>query len=187
MKTLIIDNYDSFTYNLFHIADRFSDICDVIRRDKLTLNSIKSYDKIIISPGPSLPEDHPIIFDVLDSYSSSKSILGICLGHQAIGQYFGGDIINMDRVKHGVQSVNNIIIQDDLFQGLPLQFFVGHYHSWSLNPNNVSDSLYVTSMNDDAEIMSIKHKNLDICGLQFHPESILTEFGDLIIRNWLKS
>ena len=185
MKTLIIDNYDSFTYNLFHIADRYSDICDVIRSDKIVLGSISHYDKIILSPGPSLPNDHQILSHVLDTYSSYKSILGICLGHQAIAKYFGGEIINMERVKHGVQSTNNILIEDSIFQGVSLRFPVGHYHSWCLDPENTSRSLLVTSMNDDDEIMSIRHKNLDICGLQFHPESILTEYGDLIIKNWI--
>lgn len=186
-KVLIVDNFDSFTYNLHHMINRFIDICDVARGDQLDDIDINRYDKIVLSPGPCLPSDHSIIFDVLREYSENKSILGVCLGHQAIAEYFGSSLINMNHVKHGVVSENFVVSKDPIFRDIPNRFIIGHYHSWIVDEDSVPDCIEVTSKNDDGFIMSLRHKYLDISGLQFHPESILTSYGEKIIENWISS
>ena len=187
MRILIIDNFDSFTYNLYHIVDQFTSKCDVVRSNAVTEIDVKNYDKIILSPGPSLPSNNPVIFDLLQEYLLTKPILGICLGHQAIAEYFGSKLKNMEDVKHGVTSKNTVIFKDPLFSDIPNQFLIGHYHSWIVEREYVSSSLQITSENEDKLVMSFRHKDLDICGLQFHPESILTQYGNRIIQNWIES
>ena len=185
MKVLIIDNFDSFTYNLYHIANQFSDRCDVVRSTNLFEVDILGYDKIIVSPGPSLPSSHPVIFDFLEKYSTKRSILGICLGHQAIAEYFGANLRNMKNVRHGIISKNNIILDDPIFNGIPNMFVIGHYHSWVVDQHSIPSSICITSRNEDGLIMSFRHQELDVCGIQFHPESILTKYGKKIIENWI--
>ena len=187
MKVLIVDNFDSFTYNLYHIVSQFVDKCDVVRVDCIPNIDIDSYNKIILSPGPSLPSDYPILFEIIKHFSGTKSILGICLGPQAIAQYFGASIKNMDRVKHGVSSENTILLEDPIFYKVPNIFTIGHYHSWIVDNNNLPSTINITSKNEDDIIMSYRHISLDICGLQFHPESLLTPYGGRIIKNWIES
>ena len=187
MKVLIIDNFDSFTYNLYHYVREFVEDCIVVRSNQISEDNIGTYDKIILSPGPSLPSNHPVIFDVLKRFSKTNSILGICLGHQAIVEFFDGELENLQDVKHGVFSVNKIIKTDSIFQGMPKEFQIAHYHSWVAKKDSLPDCLIVTSENKEGLIMSISHKKYDVKGIQFHPESVLTENGKLIIKNWLFS
>ena len=186
LRVVIIDNFDSFTFNLYHIINKYIHCCDVFRSDDNSLN-INNYDKIIISPGPSLPSDHPLIFEILREYFDKKSILGICLGHQAILEYFGSRLINMDKVLHGLSSKNNILYRDSLFKNIPEFFDVAHYHSWVVDKSSLPNFIIPTSQNIDGLLMSFRHQNYDIAGLQFHPESILTPYGDKILKNWIDS
>lgn len=187
MQVLIIDNFDSFTYNLHHTVNQFANKCSVIRGDRVSESDVMNHDKIIFSPGPSLPLNHPIIFDILQGYSNKKSILGICLGHQAIAEYFGATLRNMKFVKHGITSNNTIVLKDVLFNNIPDTFIVGHYHSWVVDKDSAPSIIQITSENEDGLMMSFRHNQLDVCGLQFHPESILTQYGNRIIKNWIKS
>lgn len=188
MKILVLDNYDSFTYNLVYIVRQlgYGAQMDVFRNDKITLDDVDQYDKIILSPGPGVPEDAGIMLELLKQYASSKSILGVCLGHQAIGEAFGGDLINLSEVLHGVAST--VKVEDDLlFKGVPDTFSIGRYHSWVVNESTLSPDLEVIARTPDNQIMAIRHKQFDIRGVQFHPESILTENGIQIIKNWLEN
>ena len=187
MKGLIIDNFDSFTFNLHHYVSEFTDNCDVIRNDKLSDVNFDKYNKIILSPGPSLPKDHSTIFKFLSDFAEKKSILGICLGHQAIAEYFGAKLLNLKKVKHGVTSENIIIKKDKVFQNFPTKFSIGHYHSWVVSKEDFPSCLVVTSENEEGFIMSISHKEFDVKGIQFHPESILTPNGKTIVKNWIFS
>tara|TARA_Y100001968_G_C19250309_1_gene664089 strand:+ start:293 stop:856 length:564 start_codon:yes stop_codon:yes gene_type:complete len=187
VKVLIIDNFDSFTYNLYHYVREFVEDCIVVRSSDLSKFNIQDYDKIILSPGPSLPSDHPVIFDVLNRFSKTKSILGICLGHQAIVEFFGGKLENLHNVKHGISSENYILKSDSIFQGISKKMKVAHYHSWVAEKTSLPDCLIITSKNKSGFIMSIAHNEYDIKGLQFHPESVLTDNGKLIVKNWLFS
>ena len=187
MKVLIIDNFDSFTYNLYHYVKEFVDHCTVVRNSDLSEFNIQDYDKIILSPGPSLPSDYPVIFDVLNRFSKTKSILGICLGHQAIVEFFGGKLENLKNVKHGVSSENQILKPDSIFQGMSKKMKVAHYHSWVAEKISLPECLIITSQNKSGFIMSVSHKEYDVKGIQFHPESVLTDNGKLIIENWLFS
>ncbi|MEE2931271.1 MAG: aminodeoxychorismate/anthranilate synthase component II [Bacteroidota bacterium] len=186
MRVLIIDNYDSFTFNLFHYIQYFVSHVDVVKNDKVSLQLIDNYDKIVLSPGPGLPHEHKNLHEILERYSNSKSFLGVCLGHQAIGEYFGANLKQLSIVRHGVSS--KICIDSDLcfFKNIPNYINVGHYHSWVIDDKYIPDCLEITSRNVDTMITSIRHKNLDIRGVQFHPESILTEYGINIIENWIK-
>ena len=187
MKVLIIDNFDSFTYNLYHYVNDFIEDCDVVRSDSLeNINFIK-YNKIILSPGPSHPSEHINLVKFLKDYSESKSILGICLGMQSIAEFFGGKLRNLKKVKHGVSSMCEIVEVDSIYKNIPKNFEVGHYHSWVVDIKSLPTCFNVTSLNNEGLIMSISHKNLDIKGVQFHPESILTFYGKQIIKNWLFS
>lgn len=187
-KLLVIDNYDSFTYNLVHLVEKVNDISfDVVRNDKISLEQISNYDKILLSPGPGLPKDAGVMPELLKKYSSSKSILGVCLGMQAIGEAFNSKLKNLDTVFHGLATPINIIESDFIFEGCPKQFNVGRYHSWVVDQNGLSSDLVVTAIDADRNIMALKHKTLDVRGVQFHPESILSEHGETIIRNWLKA
>lgn len=184
MKILVLDNYDSFTYNLVYIIRQLGYEMDIYRNNKINLSEIDVYDKILLSPGPGIPSEAGIMPELLKKYAGSKDILGICLGHQAIGEVFGGDLINLSAVVHGLAS--EVTVQEDLlFQGLPKQFKIGRYHSWVINEQTLSPDLEVIARTSDGQIMGVRHNKLKVRGLQFHPESILTEHGVQLIKNWL--
>lgn len=188
MKILVLDNYDSFTYNLVHILAELghSDNTEVFRNDKIALEDVGRYDKILLSPGPGLPCDAGIMPELLRKYAATKSILGVCLGHQAIGEAFGGELFNMPVVLHGVaNSTYRTEVGDQLFEGLPEEFKVCRYHSWSVVGDKLPTELLVTSKDAEGNIMSMRHSAYNVRGVQFHPESILTEHGKQMIDNWL--
>lgn len=186
MRLLILDNYDSFTYNIVH-AVRELGIDPVVRRnDCIGIDEIDAFDKIIISPGPGIPSESGILPEMLEKYAGSKPILGVCLGHQAIGERFGARLRNLDNVYHGIQSTITITRPDDyIFNGLPERIEVGRYHSWVVDSEGLPECLEVTAVSPDGEIMALRHRELDIRGVQFHPESILTPDGMTIIKNWI--
>lgn len=191
MRILVFDNYDSFTYNLVHLVEKITHSkVEVHRNDKIALEKIKDYDKIILSPGPGIPEEAGLLLPLIKEYASSKSILGVCLGHQAIGEAFGGTLINLSTVYHGVATPINVkceTSEDDprLFVGLPNKIEVGRYHSWIISDENFPAVLEVTARDEHGYIMALQHKNYDVQGVQFHPESVLTPDGEKILRNWL--
>ena len=187
MKILILDNYDSFTHNLFHYVKQFEKDVSVVKNDKISLIEVEKYDKIILSPGPGLPDEHKNLKKIIKQFSSTKSILGVCLGHQAIAECFGAQLKNLEDVMHGISSEILFIKKDVIFKNIPDQIKVGHYHSWVIDEKTLPSCFEVTSKNEDGVIMSISHKKYDLKGLQFHPESILTEYGLLMIRNWVFS
>lgn len=187
-KILILDNYDSFTYNLLHAVKSLGcNEVDVIRNDKIDLTSVAQYDKIILSPGPGVPEEAGLLLPLIDQYAETKSILGVCLGHQAIGVVFGATLKNIPFVFHGVQTTAKITGSDYLFIGLPEEILVGRYHSWIVSEENFPSELEVTAVDEAGSIMAMKHKRLDLHGVQFHPESILTPEGIGIIRNFINN
>ncbi|MCM1356919.1 MAG: aminodeoxychorismate/anthranilate synthase component II [Staphylococcus sp.] len=187
MRLLIFDNYDSFTYNIAHAVRQLGVTPDVVRNDRLPIEDIATYDKIIISPGPGIPSEAGILPQLLQRYASEKPILGICLGHQAIGERFGATLRNLPAVYHGIRSTISLTVSDDyLFAGLPERIDVGRYHSWVVDKSTLPAELEITAMSDDGEIMAMRHRSLDIRGVQFHPESILTPLGLTIIENWLR-
>lgn len=185
MKLLVIDNYDSFTYNIVHALRELGAEPTVARNDAITPDEVGNYDKIIISPGPGIPSEAGIVPEVLRRYSSSKSILGVCLGHQAIGERYGARLRNLDEVYHGVCSVIDIVADDYIFAGLSRKLPVGRYHSWVVDGAGIPDELIVTAVSPDGEIMAMRHREHDVRGVQFHPESILTPDGKKILENWL--
>lgn len=211
MKIVIIDNYDSFTYNLAHLVKELGVEVDVLRNDQFALQQLETYDKIILSPGPGIPEEAGLLLDVIRTYAGRKSILGVCLGEQAIGQVFGGKLINLSEVFHGVQtpvhladqsdlsdkakeqstgSMNNLplinnLATDYIFNGLPTTIAVGRYHSWVVDADSLPECLSVTAVSEEGQIMALKHTKYDIHGIQFHPESVLTPDGKAIMKNWL--
>lgn len=189
MKILVIDNYDSFVYNIIHIIRElgYGEELDVVRNDKITIGEVAKYDKILLSPGPGIPAEAGILQDVVREYGSSKSILGVCLGHQGIGEVYGAELYNLDEVVHGLATVTRIVKQDILFEGLPESFMTGRYHSWAIDPSSDLSSLVVTGVDEKGNIMAIRHKEYDVRGVQFHPESVLTEHGKKILENWLKN
>jgi anthranilate synthase component 2 len=189
MKILVIDNYDSFTYNLVHAIKKVSGLpVDVFRNDEIALEEIEKYDKIVLSPGPGLPEESGLLLDIIKKFAPKKSILGVCLGHQAIGEAFGGKLHNMNRVIHGMATpVKLTASRSVLFSGLPDSFDVGRYHSWIVEKENLPECFEVTSFDDEGMIMSMKHKTMDVEGVQFHPESVLTPLGEKMIENWLQA
>ena len=188
MKLLVLDNYDSFTYNLVHLIEKVSEIpFDVIRNDKISIDAVKAYDKILLSPGPGLPKDAGIMPELIKQYGSSKSILGVCLGLQAIGEAYGGSLKNLETVFHGIATPINIILEDIIFNGCPKTFTVGRYHSWVINNNQLPTELQITATDEQGNIMALKHRTHDVRGVQFHPESILSEYGEMMIHNWLKA
>ncbi|WP_326982919.1 aminodeoxychorismate/anthranilate synthase component II [Chryseobacterium sp. MYb264] len=186
-KILVFDNYDSFTYNLVQIIERIlGSKVDVVRNDQITLEEIKKYDKIILSPGPGIPEEAGILLDLIKEYAPTKSILGVCLGQQAIAEAFGGSLINLSEIFHGVATSAELVKNDTkLFQDLSSGLEVGRYHSWAVNPDNFPDELEITAVDKDGMIMALQHKKYDVHGVQFHPESILTPDGEVIIKNFL--
>ncbi len=186
MKVLIIDNYDSFTYNLVHLVQSIlNEKVDVIRNDKLDLEAIDQYDKIILSPGPGIPDEAGMLKEVIRKYASSKSILGVCLGLQAIAEVFGAQLINLSEVYHGLATEIQIIKEDRLFKNASEYFLGGRYHSWIVSRDNLPECLEITAIDSENNIMALSHKTLDVKAVQFHPESVLTENGDQMIRNWL--
>ena len=184
-KIVIIDNYDSFTYNLAHLVKELGAEVTVYRNDRFQLNQLETFDKIILSPGPGIPSEAGLLLDVIKHYAGRKSMLGVCLGHQAIAVAFGGKLINLDEVYHGVATPITQFGNDEIFAGLPKRFDVGRYHSWAVDKTGFPDSLEVTAVSDDGCIMGLKHKHYDIHGIQFHPESVLTPEGKKIVGNWL--
>lgn len=189
MKLLVLDNYDSFVYNIVHIIRElgFGDNMDVIRNDKITLDEVAKYDKILLSPGPGIPSEAGIMLDLVKRYGPEKSIFGVCLGHQGIGEVYGASLYNMPEVIHGQARKTNLLDADILFDGIPQNFMTGRYHSWAIDPNSDLGNLVITSADDNGNIMSIRHKDYDVRGVQFHPESILTDHGKKMLENWLKS
>lgn len=187
MKVLIVDNNDSFTYNLKHYLQNYCNDITVIRHYNLKLNMIGNYDKILFSPGPGLPSEYSILHKILYKYQGSKSILGVCLGHQAIAEFYGAKLSNLKNPLHADKSKIRHLDNCYLFSNLPSTFYVGHYHSWIISPNSFPSILEKTSYNKDGIIMSFKHKKYDVIGVQFHPESIITEHGLDIIKNWLSN
>lgn len=208
MKILVFDNYDSFTYNLVHLVEKITHgKVDVFRNDELPLEKVKDYDKIILSPGPGIPSEAGLLLPLIKEYASSKSILGVCLGHQAIGQAFGGTLTNLSKVYHGVATPISLVNSDQsvvnekaenslltthhsrltLFNNLPDEILVGRYHSWVVSDQNFPEELEITARDAENFIMALQHKQYDVQGVQFHPESVLTPQGELIIRNWLNN
>ncbi|HEV8084042.1 MAG TPA: aminodeoxychorismate/anthranilate synthase component II [Chitinophagaceae bacterium] len=191
MKILIFDNYDSFTYNLVHVVEKIiHGKVDVFRNDKIALEKINDYDKIILSPGPGLPNESGLLLPLIKEYASSKSILGVCLGHQAIGQVFGGNLVNLSTVYHGVATKIEIKKErtqskNDVFNELPGEMEVGRYHSWIVSKENFPEVLEITAEDAKGYVMALRHKTYDVQGVQFHPESVLTPLGEKMMRNWL--
>jgi anthranilate synthase component 2 len=205
VNVLVFDNYDSFTYNLVHLVEKIlGKKPDVYRNDEIPLEDVARYDKIILSPGPGLPSEAGLLLPLIKEYASSKSILGVCLGHQAIGEAFGGKLVNLSSVFHGVATPVTIVKHEmsdkngtqisskphasspDLFQDLPETIAVGRYHSWVVADEAFPDSLEITARDEAGLIMALAHKEYDVQGVQFHPESVLTPHGEIILRNWLK-
>lgn len=211
MKTILIDNYDSFTYNLAHLVKELGADVDVLRNDKFRLEELEMYDKIILSPGPGIPEEAGLLLDVIRTYAGRKPMLGVCLGEQAIGEAFGGKLVNLKEVFHGVQTeallneelrmedvkvrMENVKVRmkdvkvriepDVIFKGLPDRILVGRYHSWVVDTEEFPEALAVTAISPEGHIMALKHREYDIHGIQFHPESVLTPDGKTIVKNWL--
>ncbi len=186
MKIIIIDNYDSFTYNLAGLIRTLGYEVDVVRNDKFEMPFLDQYDKIILSPGPGIPSEAGLLLDVIKNYADKKSILGVCLGHQAIGEVFGATLTNLTEVFHGVCTPADLFGNDYIFDTLPSTIDVGRYHSWVVDSVNFPDCLEITAKSDDGCIMGLKHKTLDVHGIQFHPESVLTPEGKKMIENFLK-
>lgn len=186
MKILVLDNYDSFTYNLVYILRELHDDVEVHRNDKITLEEVAQYDKILLSPGPGIPSEAGIMQDLIRTYAPIKSIMGVCLGHQGIGEVFGASLNNMTDVLHGIS--DKAIITDPsepLFQGLPSSFQVGRYHSWTVVGDTVPDTMTITAVDESGQVMGLHHNTYDVRGVQFHPESVLTEHGKQMLQNWL--
>jgi len=188
MKILIFDNYDSFTYNLVHLVEKIMhQKVDVYRNDQIALEKVKEYDKIILSPGPGIPNEAGLLLPLIKEYASTKSILGVCLGHQAIGEAFGGKLINLSTVYHGVATDCQLLtVNSQLFKNLPNNITIGRYHSWIVSDEELPEELEVTARDENNYIMGLQHKKFDVQGVQFHPESVLTPDGEKIMRNWLK-
>lgn len=187
MKILVIDNYDSFVFNLIRYIREASDAeITVVKNDQFELEFVDQFDKILLSPGPGIPDEAGLMKAVIEKYADSKSIFGVCLGHQAIAEVFGCKLKNLEAPLHGIQSPLKVEKEDALFENIPESFNIGHYHSWAIDPE-VSDQIEVTSRDQNGEIMSIRHKEYDVRGVQFHPESVLTEYGREMIGNWISS
>jgi len=186
-KVLVIDNYDSFTYNLVHYLEDLDCEVTVKRNDKLTLDEVEQFEKIVLSPGPGIPDEAGLLKAIIEKFGSSKSILGVCLGQQAIGEVYGGSLINLDEVFHGVATnVTTCVNDESLFKGLGKSFLVGRYHSWVVDAD-LPEALEATSFDDNGQVMSLRHKDYDVRAVQYHPESVLTPNGKQILKNWLES
>jgi len=188
MKILVFDNYDSFTYNLVQLIKELAPnaVVEVFRNDEIALEAVKAYDKILLSPGPGVPSESGLLLPLIKEYAASKSIFGVCLGQQAIGESFGGQLTNLSKVYHGIATPIELTTPSVLFEGLPAKFNVGRYHSWVVDEKNFPADLIGTSKDENGYIMSLEHKNYDVKGVQYHPESVLTPEGGKIINNWLK-
>ena len=186
-KILVIDNYDSFTYNLVHYLEDLDCEVTVKRNDKLSIEDVEPFEKIVLSPGPGIPDEAGLLKEIIATYAPTKSILGVCLGQQAIGEVFGGSLVNLDNVYHGVATNVTLSVEDEnLFNGLDKTFEVGRYHSWVVS-NDLPESLEATSYDSNGQIMSLRHKVYDVKGVQYHPESVLTPDGKKILDNWVNS
>ncbi len=183
---LVIDNYDSFTYNLVHYLEDLNCKVTVKRNDQLNLEEVAPFDKIVLSPGPGIPDEAGLLKEIIATYAPTKSIFGVCLGQQAIAEVFGGSLDNLDQVYHGIATKITIVKDDILFEGMPKEIEVGRYHSWVVN-TNLPLSLEVTSVDENGQIMSLRHKEYDVCAVQFHPESVLTPEGKMMLKNWLEN
>lgn len=185
-KILVIDNYDSFTYNLVHYLENLN--CEVVvhRNDQIALEAVDEFDKIVLSPGPGIPDEAGLLKKIIATYAPNKSIFGVCLGQQAIGEVFGGRLINLEEVYHGVATTIEVVRDDILFKGLPSKLEVGRYHSWVVDPDLPAD-IEATSVDSSGQIMSLRHTRYDVRAVQFHPESVLTPRGMEILRNWVES
>lgn len=185
MKIVIIDNYDSFTYNLSHLIKELGADVTVLRNDCFKLETLEQYDKIVLSPGPGIPSEAGLLLDVIRTYAGRKPIFGVCLGHQAIAEMFGGKLINLADVYHGVATEGTQFGNDPIFNGLPRRIIMGRYHSWVVSKKGFPDCLEITAESDEGQIMGLRHREYDIHGIQFHPESILTPDGKTMLANWL--
>ncbi|MGB3617087.1 MAG: aminodeoxychorismate/anthranilate synthase component II [Catalinimonas sp.] len=189
MRILVFDNYDSFTFNLVHLIRElgYGAAMAVHRNDKLPLDQVETFDKILLSPGPGIPIEAGRLLPLIERYAPTKSILGVCLGHQAIGEAFGGRLLNLDQVLHGVALPTTVLQPDEpLFRGLPTTFAAGRYHSWVVDKDHVPDALEVTATDATQQVMAVRHRQYDVRGVQFHPESVLTEGGREMLKNWLE-
>ena len=185
MKIAVIDNYDSFTYNLVHYLDDLGAEVTVFRNDEFELKELEPFEKILLSPGPGIPDEAGLLKDVIKTYAKTKSIFGVCLGLQAIGEVFGGTLINLEKVYHGVATKVSKTEDDFIFNDLPNEMEVGRYHSWVISNENFPQNLIITSTDENGQIMSLKHSVYDVRGVQYHPESVLTPNGKKILENWL--
>ncbi len=185
MKVLMIDNYDSFTFNLVHYLEELGCEVTVKRNDKLTLQDVEPYQKIVLSPGPGIPDEAGLLKEIISAFAPTRSIFGVCLGQQAIGEVFGGRLINLPEVYHGIATEIDIVKDDILFSGLPRRISVGRYHSWVVDPD-LPEELIATSFDGNGQLMSLRHRDFDVSGVQFHPESVLTPEGKKIIENWIQ-
>lgn len=186
MKIAIIDNYDSFTYNLSHLVKELGADVTVLRNDKFEIEQLAHFDKLILSPGPGIPSEAGLLLDVIRTYAATKPMLGVCLGHQAIGEAFGAKLTNLSDVFHGVATEGTQFGNDPIFRDLPNRIKMGRYHSWVVSKDNLPASLEITAESDEGQIMGLRHKQYDIHGIQFHPESVLTPDGKTIVDNWLR-
>lgn len=186
MKIVIVDNYDSFSYNLSHLLRRLGAEVAVVRNDRFALDALEAFDKILLSPGPGVPREAGQTLAVIAAYAGRKPILGVCLGHQAIGEHFGARLENLSEVFHGVQTPARVVAADYLLEGLPAEFPVGRYHSWVVRGDSLPPCLETLAVSPDGAVMALRHRHLDIRGLQFHPESVLTPQGEAILSNWLR-
>ncbi|MCR5889567.1 aminodeoxychorismate/anthranilate synthase component II [Hymenobacter sp. J193] len=187
MKILVLDNYDSFTYNLVQVLRELghTDNVTVIRNDKLAVADVADYDAVLLSPGPGVPSEAGLMPEIIRQYAPTKRILGVCLGHQGLAESFGGELYNLPQVLHGLATEAEVVAEDKLFAGLPSRFQVGRYHSWSVRPESMPEELEVTVQDADGQVLAFRHRQYDVRGVQFHPESILTEHGHDMLRNWL--
>ena len=185
MKVVIIDNYDSFTYNLSHLVKELGAEATVVRNDQFRLEDLEAYSKIILSPGPGIPSEAGLLLDIIRTYAGRKPILGVCLGHQAIGEVFGGKLENLSDVFHGVATPCHIIADDPIFSGISRDITIGRYHSWVVSREGLPDCLEITAVSDEGQIMALRHRELNVRGIQFHPESVLTPDGKKMIQNFL--
>jgi anthranilate synthase component 2 len=195
MKILVFDNYDSFTYNLVHLVEKIiHQPVDVFRNDEIALENVDAYDKVILSPGPGIPEEAGLLLPLIKQYAASKSILGVCLGHQAIGQAFGGTLVNLEKVYHGIATPVKVLPNglsslsaNNVFKGLPDELEVGRYHSWVISKEGFPADLEITAEDENGYVMALRHTTYDVQGVQFHPESVLTPDGEKMLSNWLKA
>ena len=185
MKIVIIDNYDSFTYNLSHLVKELGAEVTVLRNDQFELSDLEAYNKIILSPGPGIPSEAGLLCDVIRTYAGRKPILGVCLGHQAIGEVFGAKLENLSDVFHGVATPCHIVADEPIFSGIERDITIGRYHSWVVSRENLPECLEITAVSDEGQIMALRHRELNVRGIQFHPESVLTPDGKKMLQNWM--